>query len=73
MTTSKLASIENKPQNQQQLHGGKNIWSHKKLYMTFAIKLYFIFWNGLYFGHNLLRKLKALFVFALLSSIGQLL
>ena len=25
MTTSWLASIENKPQDQQQLHGGKNV------------------------------------------------
>ena len=42
MITSGLDSIENKPQDQQQLHGGKKIGQIKKFYMTFAIKLYFM-------------------------------
>ena len=52
MTTIELASIKNKPQDQQQLHVGKQFWSNR---MTFANKLYFICWNGLYFGHYLVK------------------
>ena len=56
MTTSGLAYFENKPQDQQQLHGGNFFGKIKKFYMTFLIKRYFICWNGLYFEIYLLRK-----------------
>ena len=72
MTTSGLASFENKPQDQQQLHGGNFFGQIKKFYMTFLIKRYFICWNGLYFEIYLLRKCS-FYVFALLPSIGKLL
>ena len=47
-------------------------WSNKKLYMTFAIKLYDICLNGLYFWNYLIRK-YSFNVFALSPSIGKLL
>ena len=72
MTSNGLASIENKPQDQQKLQGSTKKWSNEKLYMTYAIKLYFTCWNGLNFGDYLFRKCS-FYVFALLSSIGKLL
>ena len=73
MTISGLASFENKPQDQQQLHGGKFFFCQReKFYMTFLIQRYFICWNGLYFEIYLLRNCS-FYVFALLPSIGKLL
>ena len=40
--------------------------------MTFSIRQYFIFWNGIYFGLYLLCKCS-FYVFDLLPSIGKLL
>ena len=36
MTTSGLASIEYKSEDQQLLHGGKRTWTNQKFYMIFA-------------------------------------
>ena len=69
MTSSGQAFIEYKRPDQQQLYCGKQIWS--KLYMTFASKLYFKCWNGLYFGHNVPCKFSLLCI-CLVSSTGKL-
>ena len=59
MTTSGLASIEYKPQDQQTLHGGEKIWSHKKL------KLSFILYVEMIFILYIIYSVNALFMFFL--------
>ena len=72
MTTTGLASIEKKPQDQQQLHDGKNGWSNKKkLYMNLQVGLN-LYVEVIYIL-DIIYSLTALYVFALLPSIGQLL
>ena len=42
-----VADMENQPQDKQQLHCDKSLWSNKKLYMTHVIELHFSGWNAL--------------------------
>ena len=57
MTTSGLVYIENKPQDQQQLPGGKMFWSNKKL--QFGLILCF----GMVYILENIYSINALFMF----------
>ena len=47
MTTSVMASIEINLQDQQQLHGGKNIWSTTKVVNFLHLQLRFNLYVGM--------------------------
>ena len=56
MTTSGLAFIENKPQDQEQLHSGKFVWSNK--IRTRHVQLSFILYVGIvYILHKITFKI----------------
>ena len=66
MTTSGVASIEYKPQDQQPLHGGEKNWSHIKL------KLSIILYVGMVNILDIIYSVNALFyIFALFHLLGN--
>ena len=59
MTIIGLAYVEDKPQDHQQLHGGKTFWSNKK--MPLGLILYF----GMVYILKIIDSLNSLFMFLL--------